>query len=58
MIYFKECSNIKSDTIDERIKDEKLKNDNRSEIAKTTALSSGNIDNYKYLTGEEILFAK
>ena len=41
-------------TIEDQIKDEKLQYDNR-EAAKTSALSSGELDKYEYLTGEEIL---
>ena len=41
-------------TIDDIIKDEKLQYDINREAAKL-ALSSGKIDNYEYLTGEEIL---
>ena len=37
-----------------KIKDEKLRYINREE-AKISALSSGKIDKYEYLTGEEIL---
>ena len=42
-------------TIDDRIEDEKLQYDINREAAKTSALSSGKIDKYEYLTGEEIL---
>ena len=42
-------------TIDNKIKDEKLQYDISRETAKTSALSSGKIDKYEYLTGEEIL---
>ena len=42
-------------TIEDQIKDEKLQYDNNSEAAKLSALSSGKIDRYEYLTGEEIL---
>ena len=42
-------------TIDDNIKDEKLQYDIDSEAAKISALSSGTIDKYEYLTGEEIL---
>ena len=38
-----------------KIKDEKLQNHINRESAKMSALSSGNIDKYKYLTGEEIV---
>ena len=42
-------------TIDDKIRDEKLEYDINREAAKISALSSGKIDKYKYLTGEEIL---
>ena len=42
-------------TIEDRIKDEKLQYDINSEAAKISALLSGKIDKYEYLTGEEIL---
>ena len=42
-------------TIDDKIKDEKLQYDIKREAAKISALSSGKIDKYEYLTGEEIL---
>ena len=42
-------------TIDDKIKDEKLQHDVRREAAKISTLSSGKIDKYEYLTGEEIL---
>ena len=42
-------------TIDDKIKDEKLKYDINRETAKISALSSGKIDKCEYLTGEEIL---
>ena len=42
-------------TIEDQIKDEKLQFDINREAAKTSALSSGKIDKYEYLTGEEIL---
>ena len=41
--------------IDDKIRDEKLKYDVNREAAKISALSSGEIDKYNYLTGEEIL---
>ena len=41
--------------IDDKIKDEKLQHDVRREAAKISTLSSGKIDKYEYLTGEEIL---
>ena len=42
-------------TIEDQIKDEKLQYDSNREAAKISALSSGKIDKYEYLTGEEIL---
>ena len=38
-----------------KIRDEKLQYDINREAAKISALSSGEIDKYEYLTGEEIL---
>ena len=42
-------------TIEDQIKDEKLQDDINRETAKISALSSGKLDKYEYLTGEEIL---
>ena len=42
-------------TINDQIKDEKLQYDIKREAAKISALSSGKIHKYEYLTGEEIL---
>ena len=42
-------------TIDDNVKDEKLQYDINREAEKISALSSGQIDKYEYLTGEEIL---
>ena len=42
-------------TIEDQIKDEKLQYDSNREAAKISALSSGKLDKYEYLTGEEIL---
>ena len=42
-------------TIDDQIKYENLRYNINSEAAKISALSSGKIDKYEYLTGEEIL---
>ena len=42
-------------TIEDQIKDEILQYDINREAAKISALSSGKIDKYEYLTGEEIL---
>ena len=44
-------------TIDDKIKDEKLQHDINREATKISALSSGEIDKYEYLTGEEILLS-
>ena len=41
-------------TIEDQIKDEKLQYDINREAAKISALSSGKLDKYEYLTGEEI----
>ena len=41
--------------IDDTIKDEKLQHDINGEAAKISALSSGKIDKYEYLTGGEML---
>ena len=42
-------------TINGRIRDEKLQYDINRKAAEMSALSSGKIDKYKYLTGNEIL---
>ena len=42
-------------TIEDQIKDEKLQYDINRKAAKISALSSGKLDKYEYLTGEEIL---
>ena len=42
-------------TIDDKIRDEKLQYDLNREAAKISALSSGKIHKYEYLTGENIL---
>ena len=42
-------------TIDDQIKDEILQYDIDREAAKISALSSGKIDKYEYVTGEESL---
>ena len=42
-------------TLEDQIKDEKLQYDINREAAKISALSSGKLDKYEYLTGEEIL---
>ena len=41
--------------IDDKFRDEKLQYDINRGAAKITELSSGKIDKYEYLTGEEIL---
>ena len=41
--------------IDDQIRDKKPQYDINREAAKISALSSGKIDKYEYLTGEEIL---
>ena len=43
--------------IDDQIEDEKLQYDINRETEKISALSSGKIDKYEYLTGEEILLS-
>ena len=42
-------------TIDDKVSNEKLQYDINREAEKISALSSGKIDRYEYLTGEEIL---
>ena len=42
-------------TINDQIRDEKLQYDINREAAKISALSSGKIHKYKYLTGKDIL---
>ena len=42
-------------TIEDQIRDEKIHYDINSEAAKISALMSGKIDRYEYLTGKEIL---
>ena len=42
-------------TIDDQIKDKKLQYNINTEAAKISALSSGKINKYEYLTGKEIL---
>ena len=41
-------------TINDQIRDEKLQHDINKEAAKISALSSGKIHRYEYLTGEDI----
>ena len=41
--------------INDQIRDEKLQYDINRKTAKISALSSGNIQKYEYLTGEDIL---
>ena len=42
-------------TLEDQIRDEKLQSDINREAAKISALSSGKIDKYEYLSGEDIL---
>ena len=42
-------------TIEDQIRDEKIQYDINREATKISALSSGKINKYEYLTGEEIL---
>ena len=42
-------------TIDDQIKDERIQYDINREAAKISVLSSGKVNKYEYLTGEEIL---
>ena len=42
-------------TIDDQIRDEKLQYDINKEAAKISALSSGKLHKYEYLTGGDIL---
>ena len=42
-------------TVNDKIRDDKLQYDINKETAKISAISSGGIDKYEYLTGEEIL---
>ena len=44
-------------TIDDKIIDEKLQYGINSEAAKISALPSGKIDKYEYVTGEEIFLS-
>ena len=44
-------------TIEDQIRDEKLQYDINREASKISALSSGKIDTYEYITGEEILLS-
>ena len=46
---------MKTITINDQIRDEKLQHDINREAAKISALLSGEIHKYKYLTGEDIL---
>ena len=45
-------------TINDQIKDEKLQYDINREAAKISALSSGKLHKYEYLTGEDTLSSK
>ena len=42
-------------TINDQIRDEKIRCDINKDAAKISALSSGKIHKYEYLTGEDIL---
>ena len=42
-------------TIDDKIRDDKLQYYIDGEVAKISSLSSGKIDKYEHITGEEIL---
>ena len=44
-------------TINDQIRDEKLQYDINRETAKISALSTGKIRKYEYLTGEDILIS-
>ena len=44
-------------TIDDQIEDEKIQYDINRKSAKISVLSSGKVDKYEYLTGEEILLS-
>ena len=44
-------------TINDQISDKKLQHDINREAAKISALRSGKIDKYEYLTGEEIFLS-
>ena len=46
---------IKAMTINDQIRDEKIQYDINGEATKISALSSGKIRKYEYLTGEDIL---
>ena len=41
--------------VDDKIRNKKLQGDINRGAAKTSVLSSGKIDKYKYLTGKEVL---
>ena len=45
-------------TIDDRTRNEKLQYDINKESAKISALSSGKLHKYEYVTGEDILPSK
>ena len=44
-------------TVNDQIRDEKLQSDINRKAAAISALSSGRIDKYEYLTGKEILLS-
>ena len=52
---YKKCTDKPLMTTDDQIKDEKLQYDFNRETAKISALSSGKIHKYEYLTDEDIL---
>ena len=55
MNLYKKCTEKPSFlVIDDKIKDEKLQHNINREAVKISALSSGKINKYEYLTGEEI----
>ena len=44
-------------TTEDQIRDKKLQHDINREAAKISALSSGKLDKYEYLTGKELLIS-
>ena len=61
MKIYKKCTTkpysflVNDNSTEDQIKEEKLQYDINREAAKISALSSGKLDKYEYLTGEEIL---
>ena len=47
--------NVKAKVLDDKIKEERVTHDLGQESAKISALKSGNIDKYEYLTGQEVI---